>query len=280
MPSKRFLPSALRPWPSALSPLPFLAGLGVLASLVACDVNVQNGKASFGVLSSEATDEWTHHYPLSAGGRVEIVNINGPVQLSAGPAGTVEVHATITAKSLTDAGAKELLQRGRIRETAEPARVRLETTIPRGVSGSYTVQYDARVPADAVTEISTTNGSLKADGIAGKLKATGVNGRIDLRDVSGGINGIVANGSLTVSLAKVTAQVRLETTNGSLSLTLPADSKANLSARVVNGGLTVTGFQIDQPTGRRIRDLEAGLNGGGPDIDLRTTNGRITVEGK
>ena len=167
MPFKRFLSFALGPLPSAL-----LACAGIVTSQAGCDVNVHDGKASLHLFSAEAKDEWTHRYPLAAGGRVEIVNINGPISVAAGPAGSVEVHATISAKALTDAGAKEILSKGSIQETKEPAHVRVETMSPRAMHGSYEVRYEVRVPADAQTEISITNGPLKADGLTGRFKAT------------------------------------------------------------------------------------------------------------
>jgi hypothetical protein len=283
VPSKSLVPFEPRPSaakPRGGGPLVLLAGAGVLAGLVACDVNVHNGKASVRVFSAEATDEWTHRYPLAAGGRVEIININGPVTVSPGAAGSVEVHATISAKALTETGAREILGKGSIQETKEPAHVRVETMSPRGVRGSYEVRYDVRMPAEAQADISVTNGPLKADGLNGKLKATAVNGKVDLTNMGGAIDGVVANGSLFVELTRVAGDVRLELTNGRLSLELPAASKAQLSARVVNGALEVSGLPIEQPTGRRIRNLEATLNGGGPAIYLRATNGRLTIEGK
>jgi hypothetical protein len=47
----------------------------------------------------------------------------------------------------------------------------------------------------------------------------------------------------------------------------------------VNGGITVSGLTAEDGTGRRIRTLESLVNGGGPEIDLRVTNGRITITG-
>jgi hypothetical protein len=301
VPSRNVLPLALRPLRAATPrfgeerrsvslgrvrqakvarPWLLLAGLGSLAGLVACDVNVHNGKASVRLFSAEATDEWTHRYPLAADGRVEIININGPITVSPGAAGTVEVHATISAKALTEAGAREILAKGSILETTEPSRVRVETMSPRGIRGSYEVRYDVRVPADAQADISVTNGPLKADGLNGRLKATAVNGNVDLTNMSGAIDGVTANGSLVVELTRVAADVRLELTNGRLSLDLPRASKAQLSARVVNGALEVSGLPIQEATGRRIRSLEATLNGGGPSIDLRATNGRLSITGR
>ena len=48
----------------------------------------------------------------------------------------------------------------------------------------------------------------------------------------------------------------------------------------MNGGIHVTGLTGQEVSGRRIQTLESQLNGGGPEIDIRVTNGRITIVGK
>jgi hypothetical protein len=266
---------------SAFWPLPSLAGVALCAGMaVGCDVNIREGKASVAVFSAEATDEWTHHYPLAADGLVEVVNINGPVEITTGAAGVVEVHATITAKTLTEAGARDILAKGKLQETAEPSRVHIEAAVPRGIRGSYQVRLEVKVPPGSRLDVSTTNGSLNASGLEGNLKAMAVNGKVEIENVSGRIDVVVANGSLTARLSRVTGPVRLEATNGRLALELPSTTKANLSARVVNGGLGVSGLPVAVPAGGRIRNLETLLNGGGPEISLSSTNGRISIDGK
>ena len=47
-------------------------------------------------------------------------------------------------------------------------------------------------------------------------------------------------------------------------------TKAMVERALVNGGLTVTGLTAQEATGRRIRNLESVLNGGGPEIDVRS----------
>ena len=65
-----------------------------------------------------------------------------------------------------------------------------------------------------------------------------------------------------------------------ISLDIPKSAKATLNARSVNGGITVSGLPTsDEASGRRIRTLESQLNGGGPAIDVRVTNGRISITG-
>jgi hypothetical protein len=189
------------------------------------------------------------------------------------------VHASIIAKALTDAVAKEILSKGRVEETTSPAGVKIETVMPKPNPGSYEVRYQIKVPAGVEAQVSTTNGSVKATGLTGKLKASVVNGPVELNDMAGALDATSVNGPVSVKLTNVTAPVRLETTNGRLTLELPKASRANLSARVVNGGLTVSGLPVQEQRGNRIRNLETVLNGGGPPIDLRATNGRMTITG-
>ena len=51
-----------------------------------------------------------------------------------------------------------------------------------------------------------------------------------------------------------------------------------MNARSVNGGITITGLNTTEGTGRRIRTLESQLNGGGPEIDVQNApyDGRFT----
>ena len=272
---RHLLPSALRPLPCQV----VIVSAVTLLGLPACDVQIHEGNFKVNAFSAEAKQEWTRTYPLSPGGQVEIANLNGPIELTAGSAGSLEVRAEISAKALTESNAKDILSKGKIEETVSPDRVKVETVIPRGVHGSYEVRYQVRVPPGVGAQVSTTNGSLKATGLASKVKASIVNGSVDLTDMTGSLDAAVVNGALSVRLAQVSAPIRLETTNGRIALELPQTSKANLSARVVNGGLNISGLPVEQPPQRRIRNLEAALNGGGPTIDLRTTNGRITITG-
>ena len=152
--------------------------------------------------------------------------------------------------------------------------------MPRGIHGSYEVRFEARIPKGVASHVSTTNGSLKVSDLNGRLKASVVNGGIEAARVGGDVDLADVNGSMSASLSSVTAPVRLDVTNGRIRLELPRSVKANLSARVVNGSLSVSGLPIEQPPQRRIKTLEVSLNGGGPPIDLHATNGAISVEGK
>jgi hypothetical protein len=261
-------------------PYPLWALLSAL-SLSACDVTIKDGDVSFGEVRSQKVREWNRTYPLSAGGRVEVVNANGPVEVAVGEAGTVNVAALVTAKALSEKRAVEILAGARIEESAAPDHVRVATERgERHGPGSVTVSYKVTVPADARLEVTVTNGKVSGGGLAGHTKAMVVNGAVELNGLRGSVDIASVNGSITARMAEVTDRVRLEGTNGAITLELPKKTAATLSARSINGGIRVTGIDAADPSGRGIRDLETTLNGGGPEIDVRITNGGITIEGK
>jgi hypothetical protein len=269
----------MRSLPIASHPLALLAGICALTVVGACDVTIKDGDVSFGDLHARATQEWKRQYPLAAGGRVEVINTSGPVDVTAGPPGTVTVTAVLLARAMSDGKAKELLSESRIEESVTDVHIKL-TTIRSSRSGGVQVSYKLVVPPEARVDINVNNGSITVAGLRGPVKAMGTNEAIELNGLRGSVDAAVVNGSLTAKMAEVTGRIRLEGTNGRIALEVPKDTKAVLNARSVNGGLTVTGLTAQEATGRRIRNLESVLNGGGPEIDVRVTNGRITIEGK
>ena len=264
----------------ALSPKPvaLLAGASIVASLAACDVTIKDGDIKNVSVHAGATEEWTRHYPLAKGGTVEIVNGDGPIEAVVGPAGMVDVAAVIEASAMTEARAKELVHEMRLEESITPDRVRVATARREGRSG-VDVSIKVTLPADARLEMTGNNGKLKADGFNAHVKAMVINGEIELNALRGTVDAAGVNASVSAKMAEVTGPMRLESTNGRIALAIPKNTKATLNARSVNGNITVTDLTVEEGTGRRIRTLESQLNGGGPEIDVRVTNGRINITG-
>jgi hypothetical protein len=256
--------------------LPFFVGVCAFCILGGCDVTIKDGDVSVSHVHGRASGEWNRKYPLTDNGRVEVINPHGSIEVAVGPPGSVDVTAVITARGMSDERAKNALTKAKIEESAAPDHVRVVTA---RWDGSLEFNYKVTVPVDARVEITGNDGTLKANGIAGHVKAMVVNGAVELTDIRGTIDAASVNGSISVKMAQVTGRVRLEGTNGRILLEVPKDTKATLTARSINGGITVTGFTVQEPTGRRIRTLESVLNGGGPDVEVRMTNGQIVVTG-
>jgi DUF4097 and DUF4098 domain-containing protein YvlB len=82
---------------------------------------------------------------------------------------------------------------------------------------------------------------------------------------------------VTVELTSLaTDDVELRTTNGAVSLIIPASAKATIDASVTNGSISVDGLQVDTVQ-RSRRRLSSRVNGGGTPITVSTTNGDIRI---
>jgi hypothetical protein len=235
---------------------------------------------SLGHLTARATDEWTHTYPLSAGGEVRIVNTNGKIEIEGVDGSTVEVRAERIARGATDAAARELLPRIVIKEDSTPDRVSLETERMSGImiGAAFEVRYHVRAPKSAVVNVTNTNGQVSLTSLNGKVNAHTTNGGVNGKNLTGGVDARSTNGGVTIDLASVgTERISLRTTNGGVTLIVPEKAKANLSASWTNGGINVSSLENLEVSEKSRRRFEGTLNGGGTPIELQTTNGGIRV---
>jgi len=242
--------------------------------LAACDVSLGN-------LTGRATDEWTRSYQLAPDGEIRIGNTNGRIDVEASDGTTVEVRAERIARAATDAGARELLPRIKIREEVAPGRVAIETERMNGlmIGASFEVRYHVRAPKSAAVDATNTNGAVVVSGFSGKVALRTTNGSVSTRALTGPVDARTTNGTVNVDLASVNQHVALQTTNGSVTLRLPEDAKADVVATWTNGGIDVSDVKMDV-SARSRRRFEGHMNGGGTPIELQTTNGGIRVRSR
>lgn len=248
-----------------------------LASISGCDLATAD-------LRSQETAEWRQSYDLDPGGRLEIVNMNGGIEAERAEGNTVEVVAHKRVRAASPEAAREALEQIRISEDVSPTAVRLETTYP-GASGFFRrgggeVRYTVKVPATAHVSFRTTNGGVDVRGLGGQVVARTTNGAIRAREVGGPIEASTTNGGLDVEVLRIAEPgVSLSCTNGGISLRLPAEATATISASVTNGGIDARGLALETTETSRRR-LAARLNGGGPAIQLSSTNGGIRISAR
>ena len=252
-----------------------LAAAPLALAITACDVRLGN-------LAGRATDEWTHTYPLTAGGQVHIGNTNGKIDIEGVDGNTVEIRAERVARGVTDTAARELLPRIEIKEDVRPDRVSVETARMSGIlfGASFEVRYHVRAPKNAVIEASNTNGLVTVSDMSGKVVAHTTNGGVTGKGLSGGVDARATNGGVRIELASVGSErIALRTTNGGVTLTVPETAKADISASCTNGGISVSGVKLEISEQSRRR-LEGKMNGGGTAIELHTTNGGVRLRSK
>lgn len=110
----------------------------------------------------------------------------------------------------------------------------------------------------------------------GEVRATCVNGRLDARELGGEANLSTVNGSLEAHSSRA-GPVEISSINGSIDLTLPSDTKANLEATTVHGSLHNDFGLATSGDGWMGHELRGQLGGGGSDIRLNDVNGAIEI---
>jgi hypothetical protein len=259
----------------------FPAVLAISLFVAGCDINVGEHGFSMDVASGKAQDEWTRSYTIAPGGRLEVVNINGAINASPGKGPEVVIRAERIAKARTDEDAQEILKKIEIVETTSTDKVRVETKVPKrswGRSG-HEVRYWVTVPKGVAVNFETTNGGVRLENLDGEMVASTTNGGVRGKGLRGTVRAETTNGGVEIDMASVTGDIDLETTNGGIRLRLPRDTKANLEARCVNGGIGIDegGWTSLQETEKSRRHFRGTLNGGGPRVTLETTNGGVNI---
>ena len=140
------------------------------------------------------------------------------------------------------------------------------------------VRFEVQVPAGVRFVGRTVNGGVSARGIEAEAEAHTVNGGIEV-EAAGLLRAETVNGGIraTVSRAGWTDPVHLKTVNGSIKVSLPAATAADVKAATVNGGIeTEFPLTVQGKFGRRR--VEGSIGGGGPLLEMETVNGGITLD--
>ena len=179
------------------------------------------------------------------------------------------------------------------------------------------VDYQIQVPAHAnIGPVRSSNGRIEVTGIIGRLDLDTSNGLITARDIDGPVAAQTSNGRVAVIGGRGTLQLRssngtvevqnvqasgldlhtangkvsftgsltpgsknrVETSNGTAVLTLPAESALSVDLRSGNGNVNVAFPVTTSPNGENKRNAVQGIiNRPDADLTVRTGNGSITL---
>ncbi len=209
------------------------------------------------------------------------MNVNGEIRAEGTAGGAVEVTAQRSAAASSDEAARDLLNAVQMREEVGAGRVRIETIAPKGWRGGHKASFLVRVPPGVHVDLRTVNGGVRLANVGGEVRATSTNGGV--RGTIGAASLVEArttNGGVELSLAGALApdgSVSLTSVNGGVRLDLPADTRADVSARCTNGRIDVSGLTLAVEGEQSRRRVRGALNGGGARIDLQTTNGGVKI---
>ena len=139
------------------------------------------------------------------------------------------------------------------------------------------VDYTVKVPAGIRFAPKTVNGSVTALGLRSDVDASSVNGNVRIK-TTGLVHARSVNGSIEASMGVATwnGSLDFKTVNGSIDLTMPAGTSAEVHASSMSGTL-VSDFPLTVNNRIEGRRTEARIGSGGPELKLSTVNGAITL---
>jgi DUF4097 and DUF4098 domain-containing protein YvlB len=214
-------------------------------------------------------------YALSAHGRVSLENINGDVHIHAWDRNQVRVEAVKSAST------KGLLGEAQVMVYASPEAISIRTRYADGTNASPgSVEFTVTVPRNArLDEIRLINGALDIDGVAGEVNASSVNGTVRAQRIAGDAHLSTVNGKVEATFEGLSHSrtISMNSVNGSISLSIPYDARAEFDARNVTGGID-NDFGIPVNRSRSVGSrLHGVLKGGGTYINLNNINGPICI---
>ncbi len=239
--------------------------LTVALTFTGCDFDDFNGAA-------REKEDFHYTHALQSGGRIELENFNGSVEIMGWDKESVEIHGTKHAPT------RELLDAIRIDIDSTPDTLRIKTVRPLERRGNLGVKYVLSVPRkvvldrivssnggirvenlEATAKLRTSNGAIRATAFRGDLDVTTSNGGIDLSDFQGGAslrssNGAIradgvrgffeattSNGSIDARIVEATGTrpIRATTSNGRVTLAVESLKNNDIIASTSNSSLTV-----------------------------------------
>lgn len=168
----------------------------------------------------------------------------------------------------------------------------------RSRSVNSDMDLEIEVPARTNLELRVVNGGeIAVEGVEGSLEVNNINGPVRLTNVAGSVVASSTNANVTVRLTRVTdaKAMAFSSLSGTVDVTLPASTKANLKLRSDNGDV-FTDFDVQQSEApgrggwtrstrggdKRVRfennsTVYGTINGGGPEIEARSFNGSVFI---
>jgi len=235
-----------------------------------------------GILAAADSKDIHKTFPLDSHGSVTIDTYKGSIRVSTWDRNEIDVAVRIE----EDGGPfSQGVGRADVRFDASPSDVRITSNnqwsfFLDGVPPLY--QYTVRMPRTASLRIKDYKSETHASDQAAGFEVNTYKGSVELRNHSGGLTVNTYKGDLRAEFAAVTAPVRIETYKGSIDLRMPRDSRFDLNTDLGRrGGDPDNDFaRYVRTSNSRDRTHRSQVNGGGPEVRVRSYKGEFRVRAR
>lgn len=134
---------------------------------------------------------------------------------------------------------------------------------------------------NADVTVATTNSPVIFTGTTGDGAIATTNGKVTVQVHSGAMTIQTTNGEIDCDIAYLpaTKSVQLTTSNNKITLRLPPDVSASVTATTSNGTVVITGYRVQYFENSRSQ-VRARIGSGASEINLTTTNGDILIQSR
>jgi hypothetical protein len=139
------------------------------------------------------------------------------------------------------------------------------------------IEFSVKVPKGVLFKAETTNGSVHGHALNSVAEAYTTNGNVDI-STSEWASGHTTNGHVEIAMGKADwkGELDLASTNGGITVSLPASAEFKIRAATTNGGIH-TDFPVTVMGDFGSKSISGTVGNGGRDLKLATTNGGIQV---
>ena len=197
---------------------------------------------------------------LAPGSVLRLENVSGDVVAT--PGREFSAVATIVVVAPTRARAEQVLQDVRLVQSREGSDFSVETRwgdrirrfetrnrafhtfrdFPRWGDVRVNARLEVTVPSGVSAKLETVNGDVRSRDLDGDLRLRTVNGSVEAWGVRRSLDAQTVNGNVVVGAAGVPrgTAIDLGTVNGTVRLTLPKESRFDLTASTMHGAISST----------------------------------------
>jgi hypothetical protein len=243
-------------------------------------------------VSAAMAGEWSKSYTVGRDAALDVRCDDAAVELVAGAPSRIEARL-VTRGWEIQPGQVEVI------ESQSGDRVHIHVRIPKwrmDWGGNRSARLFLSVPPQLTVRVNTGDGSIRAQNISGDIRLStgdgsitgeGMGGALEARTGDGSVRldgrfdilrVNTGDGSVGVSAgpgSTVKSGWTIETGDGSVTVRIPRDLRADLEARTGDGHLSVD--LPDFRTSGSHRDVKGRLNGGGLPLRVRSGDGSTTI---
>jgi hypothetical protein len=235
--------------------------------------------AAAGLLAAADSKDIHRTFPLDSRGHVTIDTYKGSVRVSTWDRNEVDVAVRIEEDGDVFA---QSVRYADVHFDASAIDVRITSNNQWSffLDGSAPLyHYTIRMPRTASLRIKDYKSDSEVSDLSGDLQLDTYKGSVQLRNHSGGLTVNTYKGDVRADFTAVTAPVRIDTYKGGIDLLMPRDSRFDLSTDLGRrGGDPDNDFaRYVQTSNSRDRTHRSKVNGGGPEVRLRSYKGEFRL---